>query len=275
MDSRPLNLKGAMFMILGYSLSDWVEYGIKTPINTNLIKNPSCLIAGKSGSGKSRTFLWYTYGILKNRESLMYLTDFKAGREYTNLRKCSSYSYADSAIVMIRNYYDLYCNMRKTDSLNFPHITLAIEEWFGLLTYLETIDKKLKAEIMSKVGEILALGRGIGNGIGIILLIQRADSNNFASGSGSREQFQNICCFGRISKEQKGMLFSGEDIDMNKNYPAGQGLAMIDGQGSVQEIIVPQIVNQDKLLSKIYSYLDNQPTIQELANQFPPTDCGA
>lgn len=260
-------------MVLGYSLSDWETYGTKTPINTNLIKNPSCLIAGKSGSGKSLSFLWYTYGILKNKESLMYLADFKAGREYVDLRTCSSYSYADSAIEMIRKYYDLYCNIRKSDSQNTPHITLAIEEWFGLLTYLETIDKKLKGEIMSKVGEILALGRGIGNGIGVILLIQRADSSNFIAGS--REQVQNTVCFGRISKEQKGMLFSGEDIDANKNYSAGQGLAMIDGQGIVQEIIVPQIVNQNKLLFKIRSYLDNQPTLEELTHKFLPTDCGA
>lgn len=260
-------------MILGYSLSDWEECGIKTPINTDLIKNPSSLIAGKSGSGKSLSFLFYTYGILKNKESFMYLADFKAGREYMDLRTCSSYSYADNAVETIRNYYDLYCYMRKADSPNIPHITLAIEEWFGLLTYLETIDKKSKIEIMSKVGEILALGRGIGNGIGIMLLVQRSDSSNFISGG--REQFQNTICFGRISKEQKSMLFSGEDVDINRNYSAGQGLAMIDGQGTIQEIIVPQIVNQNKLLFKIRSYLDNQPTLQELTNQFLPTDCGA
>lgn len=91
-----------------------------------------------------------------------------------------------------------------------PHITLVIEEWFGLLGYIEGKDKKLKTELMQKVGEILALGRGIGNGIGIIVLVQRADSSNFSAGS--REQFQNICSFGRISKEQKNMLFAGEEL---------------------------------------------------------------
>lgn len=260
-------------MILGYNLTDWEKYAIKIPVTTNLIKNPHCLVTGKSGSGKSLSFLWYMYQILEKREGLVYLADFKAGKEYADLRTCLSYAYADQVIKMILGYYDLYCNIRKINPQNIPHMTLAIEEWFGLLIYLETIDKKLKTEIINKVGEILALGRGIGNGIGIILLIQRADSSNFASGS--RDQFQNICCFGRISKEQKNMLFSGEDVDINKNYSTGQGLAMIDGQGSVQEIIVPRIVNQNKLLFKIHSYLDNQPTLQELANQFLPTDCGA
>jgi energy-coupling factor transporter ATP-binding protein EcfA2 len=260
-------------MKLGYNLTDWEKYGIKTPVNTDLIKNPHCLITGKSGSGKSQTFLWYMYEILKNRESLMYLADFKAGKEYAGLRTCFPYSYADNAIQMILNYYDLYCHMRKEDCMNTPHITLAIEEWFGLLSYIESFDKKLKTEIMNKVGEILALGRGIGNGIGIILLIQRADSSNFTSGS--REQFQNICCLGRISKEQKTMLFSGEDIDLNKNYSAGQGLTLIDGQGTIQEIIIPWIPEQSKLLSEIHFYLDKQSTLQELIAQFPPTDCGA
>ena len=260
-------------MILGYSLTDWEEYGIKIPVITNLIKNPHCLITGKSGSGKSLSFLWYAYEILKSRESLIYLTDFKAGKEYADLRNCSSYSHADNAIEMIRSYYDLYCNMRKLYSLNIPHITLVIEEWFGLLAYLENIDKKSKTEIMSKVGEILALGRGIGNGVGIMLLIQRADSSNFTSGS--REQFQNTICFGRISKEQKSMLFSGEDVEINRNYSAGQGLAMIDGQGTVQEIIVPRIINQNEVLSRICSYMDKQPTLGELTSQSLPTDCGA
>lgn len=163
--------------------------------------------------------------------------------------------------------------MRKEDCINTPHITLAIEEWFGLLSYIESFDKKLKTEVMNKVGEILALGRGIGNGIGIILLIQRADSSNFTSGS--REQFQNICCLGRISKEQKTMLFSGEDIDLNKNYSAGQGLTLIDGQGTIQEIIIPWIPEQSKLLSEIHFYLDKQSTLQELIAQYMTTDCGA
>lgn len=81
-------------MKLGYNLTDWEKYGIKTPVNTDLVKNPHCLITGKSGSGKSQTFLWYMYEVLKNRESLMYLADFKAGKEYAGLRTCFHYSTA-------------------------------------------------------------------------------------------------------------------------------------------------------------------------------------
>ena len=44
------------------------------------------------------------------------------------------------------------------------HYTLFIEEYFGLLTYAETQSKKLKTEIMSKVGELLAVSRGLNYG---------------------------------------------------------------------------------------------------------------
>ena len=117
----------------------------------------------------------------------------------------------------------------------------------------------------AKVGEILALGRGIGNGIGIFLMVQRADSSNFSAGS--REQFQNIVSFGRLSKEQRLMLFAGEDLDFTRNYKTGQGISLIDGQDSATEIIVPWVPEQDTLLNRIRNYMDKQPSIQELLHQ--------
>ena len=103
----------------------------------------------------------------------MYLADFKAGKEYAPLKGCSAYSCADSAVSMIYNYYELYSEIRHHQNPEIGHVTLVIEEWFGLLSYIESIDKKQKNDLMAKVGEILALGRGIGNGIGIFLLVQR------------------------------------------------------------------------------------------------------
>lgn len=257
-------------MVLGYSLLDWEEYGIKTEIHTSLNKNPHCLIAGKSGSGKSQSFLWYTYHILQKGESLLYISDFKSGREYHSLHGSSSYACADDAIAMIYDYYELYTQMRKGDCSKIPHITLAIEEWFGLLSYIESRDKKQKTDLMTKVGEILALGRGIGNGIGIFLLVQRADSSNFSAGG--REQFQNLVSYGRLSREQKGMLFPDCDFfDNIRNFSAGQGIALVDGQGDATEIIVPWVPEQEKLSSTIRLYLDKQLSIQNLLHELRST----
>ena len=199
----------------------------------------------------------------------MYLADFKAGKEYAPLKGCSAYSCADNAVSMIYNYYELYSEIRHHQNPEIGHVTLVIEEWFGLLSYIESIDKKQKNDLMAKVGEILALGRGIGNGIGIFLLVQRADSSNFSAGS--REQFQNLLCFGRLSREQRLMLFAGEDLNNTRNYKTGQGIALIDGQEGATEIIVPWIPEQDILLKRIRNYMDRQPSIQELLHQIQST----
>lgn len=170
---------------------------------------------------------------------------------------------------MIHDFYELYSLMRVHSIFHIPHITLVVEEWFGLLSYMETIDKKKKTELMSKIGEILALGRGIGNGIGIFLMLQRADSSNFSAGS--REQFQNIVSFGRQSKEQKQMLFAGEELTNSRNYNAGQGIALVDGQNSAQEIIIPWVPEEQKLLESINRYLSDQPTLLTLIQQIQQT----
>ena len=96
-------------------------------------------------------------------------------------------------------------------------------------------------------------------------MVQRADSSNFSAGS--REQFQNIVSFGRLSKEQRLMLFAGEDLDFTRNYKTGQGISLIDGQDSATEIIVPWVPEQDTLLNRIRNYMDKQPSIQELLHQ--------
>lgn len=259
-------------MILGYNLLDWKECKIKTPIITDLHKNPHCLLTGKSGSGKSQSLLWYAYHILRERQSLIFLADFKQGREYKELVGVSSYSCADEVVSMIQDFYKLYTMIRKSVPPHPPHITLVIEEWFGLLSYIESKDKKLKTEVMAKVGEMLALGRGVGNGVGIFLMVQRADSSNFSAGS--REQFQNIVSYGRLSKEQKAMLFTDSEIfDKGiRNYKSGQGVALIDGQGDAVEIIVPWVPEQDRLIKQIREYMDAQPSIQDLMQQLESSE---
>lgn len=249
-------------MNLGYCLPDFEQYGIKRPILTDLVRCPHTLISGKSGSGKSQTFLWYAYQMLMEKESWLYFSDFKGGKEYGQLRGNHAYAYADQAVQMIYDYYEVYTKFRKEADPACPHLTLAVEEWSGLLNYIESKDKKQKADLMGKVGEMLALGRGIGNGIGIALMVQRADSSNFSAGS--REQFQNIVSFGRCSKEQKQMLFPDYETEKMRNFSAGQGIALVDGQGEAEEIIVPWIPEQDRLLERIREKLKEQPKLSQL-----------
>ena len=116
---------------------------------------------------------------------------------------------------------------------------------------------------MSKVGELLAVSRGLN--LGIVLCVQRADAGLFSSGT--REQFQCVLSFGRCSAEQFRMLgFAGEmEENPTQGYRPGQALALIDGQEGALEIIVPFIRNPGVLCRGIRRRLDNQPRLCSLA----------
>ncbi|MBE5943057.1 MAG: hypothetical protein E7264_11050 [Lachnospiraceae bacterium] len=250
-------------MLMGYYLADYKRYGLKIPLNIILEKSISnILIAGKSGSGKSQSLRWYIWNMLHTGESMVYIADYKGGEEYEAFEGCSSYASGEFAIQMIEDYYELFTLVRNNHIRLQTHYTLVIEEWFGLLVYAETQSKKLKADLMAKVGELLAVSRGLN--MGIIVCVQRADASLFSTGS--REQFQCVCSFARTSAEQFRMLgYSGElEENPTQNYKAGQGIVLIDGQEGVQEIIVPYIKNSAAMSMAIRKELEKQSDISSI-----------
>lgn len=252
-----------MIMNLGYDLLDFSELGIKIPVQVKIGKNiSSILIAGKSGSGKSLSARWYIWQLLRDRESRIYIADYKASEENEAFEDSSSYASGEKAFDMINDFYQFFTEVRSRKLRLQQHYTLFIEEWFGLLTYAENQSKKLKTELMAKIGEILAVGRGLN--IGIMLCVQRADSTLFTSGT--REQFQCVCSFGRCSSEQFRMLgFNGElESNPTSRYGAGEALVLIDGQESIKEIKVPFIKNEAVLCDQIRHHLHHQPSLPKL-----------
>lgn len=200
--------------------------------------------------------------MLHTAESLCYIADYKSGEEYEAFEGSPSYASGEDALKMIDGFYGLFTESRKQRARLKRHYTLFIEEWFGLLTYAETQSKKLKTELMAKVGELLAVARGLN--LGVILCVQRADASLFSSGT--REQFQCVLSFGRCSAEQFRMLgFSGEmEENPTQGYRPGQALALIDGQEGALEITVPLIRNPGALCRGIRSCLDRQPDVPSL-----------
>ena len=67
-------------MIIGYDAELWQKYHVRMPVCITLPKKTSnILVAGKSGSGKSLSARWYLFHMSYNRESRVYIADYKAG----------------------------------------------------------------------------------------------------------------------------------------------------------------------------------------------------
>ncbi len=250
-------------MVTGYLREEYSLHGIRVPITITLSRKiSSILIAGKSGSGKSLAARWYLWNMLHTGESLCYIADYKGGEEYEAFEGSPSYASGEDALKMVNDFYDFFKTVRSSRIQLRKHYTLFIEEWFGLLTYAETKSKSLKAELMSKVGEMLAVSRGLD--IGLLICVQRADVALFSNGA--REQFQCVISFGRCSAEQFRMLGFSSEIEENPTgtYKPGEALVLIDSQESVQEMIVPLIKNPETLCRRIRSYLDCQLNICSL-----------
>ena len=251
-------------MILGYDRTDFLLCGLKLPrLLTFGEAISSLLIAGKSGSGKSLSLRWYIYQLLAEQESMVYVADYKGGSEYAPFEGSHAYASGEAAFRMIEDYYTFFTAARDHRIRSPTHYTLVVEEWLGILTYAETQSKKLRGELTAKIGEILAVGRGLN--IGLILCVQRADAALFSNGS--REQFQAVVAFGRTSSEHFRMLGFSTELGDNPtgSYKAGQALCLIDGQDAPFEIIVPFITNHKDMTLATRKLLDRQPDLEELA----------
>lgn len=137
-------------------------------------------------------------------------------------------------------YYESFCKARINGKTEKRHL-LIFDEYPAFLNYLSTIDKQKKTkkagDILGVIAEILMLGRGIQYGVWIVT--QRADASLFANGA--RDNFMVVLGLGRMSKEQKGMIFAGEELP-DKIYHQGEGCLLADGH-PLYEVAYPQIKN--------------------------------
>ena len=137
---------------------------------------------------------------------------------------------------------------------------LIFDEYPAFINFLSMRDKanktKLANDILGAVSEILMLGRGIS--CGIWLLTQRADSTLFSNGA--RDNFMLIIGVGRMSKEQKGMIFPGQEIP-DLIFSAGEGILLADGREitSVKYPIIQDISDWKRHILSILQKADNSP----------------
>ena len=231
-------------MIWGYLYEVWYSASLKVPINHSISSHCHMLLTGSSGSGKSYALLFILGKLLQSCPSVVvYFCDFKNSDDFHFLQDYPYYFAGDECYEGIMKYYESFTVARKKGFSDKRYV-LICDEYPAFITYLQGKDKTNKTkyanDILSVISELLMLGRGLS--YGVYMTCQRADSGWFASGA--RENFMITICLGRISKEQKTMLFAGEDLPKDRIYKRGEGIIYADGT-PIQEIKIPIIQNID------------------------------
>lgn len=244
-------------MILGYYRQYFEEYGLTIPIELGIATYPHVLITGASGSGKS-TALMFLLGKLLQSDSniVLYFCDFKNSEDFAFLKEYLFYYAGKDCYQGIMDYYKQFSDSRENGK-NEKRYILIFDEYPAFINYLQMRDKAEKTkranDVLGAVAEILMLGRGISFGIWIVT--QRADSTLFANGT--RDNFMVVIGLGRLSKEQKGMLFAGQEFP-DTIMGAGEGMLLSDGK-EIMEVKYPMIADVTDWTSHILEILHNRP----------------
>ena len=240
-------------MNIGYNMGIFNDTGLKIPIELNLADYCNLLLTGCSGSGKSYALLYLLGSVLKSNEEIeVHFCDFKNSLDFAFLEGYEHYFGGDDCYQGIIEYYESFCLARQQREFTKKHL-LICDEYPALINYLQGKDKanktRLATDILSAISELLCLGRGIQFYTWIVT--QRADNSLFANGA--RDNFMVVIGLGRLSKEQKSMLFSGEELP-ERIYQKGEGIILADGH-PLQEVKFPFIKNIDDWKKHIHAIL--------------------
>lgn len=240
-------------MTFGYFRQYFEEYGLAIPINLEIATYPHALITGGSGSGKSITLLFLLGKLLQAYpDIIVYFCDFKNSDEFSFLKGYPFYFAGKNCYQGVMEYYKQFTKCREKGS-NRKRYILIFDEYPAFLNYLQMKDKaektKFANDVLGAVAEILMLGRGIQ--FGIWLVTQRADSTLFSNGA--RDNFMVVIGLGRLSKEQKNMIFAGQELS-DTIMGAGEGMLLADGK-EIAEVKYPLISDINDWTSHILEIL--------------------
>ncbi|RGG07781.1 hypothetical protein DWY83_05960 [Coprobacillus sp. AF27-24BH] len=119
-------------------------------------------------------------------------------------------------------------------------IVLVFDEYVAFILSLE---KKQKEEVMSKIGEILMLGRSLK--VSLVLACQRPDASVFPQGS--RVNFGVIIVLGSAIKSIYDMVLPKElTMDTNYKFDAGEGVILLQSR-DLKFIKFPIVINNERL----------------------------
>lgn len=236
-------IEGGSLMNWGYQADFYQQTGKPFPIQLKLSSYPHALLTGSSGSGKSTALLFLLGKLVQAEPDItIYFCDFKNSEDFDFMKAYPHYYAGDACRQGILDYYAAFSQARQERTKTSRHV-LICDEYPALISYLQARDKREKTkaanDVLAAIAEILMLGRGTGGGFGCWVVTQRADASLFSSGS--RDNFMITIALGRLSKEQKGMLFPGEELP-DRMMQVGEGLLLADGM-EMKEVKYPVIAD--------------------------------
>ena len=246
-------------MKLAYRKDFWKKYQVKAEVNINPLLNPSLLLAGESGSGKSTALKYCIHSFLKGeegKEADLWFMNYKDSLDFGFLKKYPKYFCSERCQEGFEAFYEHYKELRANEGEKIGHMTICcFDEFPAFILSMQMQDKKLADRYMKNLGEILMTSRSYKTGCWITN--QRPDAAYYSNGA--REQFHTrvLLTRGMPSKESLSMLgFTREDLK-SESYGGGEGIAYIDGRGLL-EIKYPHY-NVQKIEAEILQYLSCKP----------------
>ncbi len=238
-------------MIFGYATG--ADGKPSAPIKLNIQDYCHILLTGSTGSGKSYALMFLIGCLLKDSpETEVFICDFKNSEDFRFLKNYPMYYAGQHCYEGVMEFFHRFNDARENGK-SFIRRVLIFDEYPSYIFYQSMMDKDNKTKLVSDVTNAIATTLNLGRGISQAawLVTQRADSSLFANGA--RDNFQVVIGLGRLSKEQKGMIFTGEEIP-NEPMKRGEGYLLADGC-EIRKVRYPQITNLRDWKWHIYDIL--------------------
>lgn len=235
-------------LTLGYDLDAWNNYGRKAPISVDLspAKNSHILLCGMSGSGKS----YLEHALMakladKEPDGEIFFSDYKNDDTFAYLSDRPRYFvYRNTLQALDAVYTRLLARQSSEDKSRNP-VTLIWDEYMAQALSLLSADKKSATAVLSKVGEILLLGRSLR--IRFVTICQRPDALAFPVGS--RLNYGVVVVLGAAIKSIYEMLLPDFKDDVEgRRFNRGEGVVVFEGS-ELHFIKVPEIRDVEKMRS--------------------------
>lgn len=236
-------------LILGYDLDEWRNYGLKEPITVDVSPdtNSHILLSGMSGSGKSYAERQLWARLIRAEQGDQggeYLfADYKGDDTFSYLKDCPRFFPYKAAFAALDTVHARLIARQSGEDTSRHPITLIWDEYMAATLNLISEDKRAATTAMSKVSEILQLGRSLA--VRLVSVCQRPDALAFPAGS--RLNYGVIIVVGAAVRSIYEMLLP-DHMEQVKGRQFGRGEGVVLLQNSELRFIkVPTVRDENRM----------------------------